>query len=137
VVGEEDLERRVDVHRDAFAPSKMTVEKHRDVMRSVTYRAELDLVVEAPDGSFAAYCLVWFDERNRFGLFEPVGCHATYRQRGLTKAVMFEGMRRLRKLGATTAYVNSLLGAEAASALYDSVGMLVLTENHAWVKDRG
>lgn len=137
VVGEEDLERRVDVHRDAFAPSKMTVEKHRNVMRSVTYRAELDLVVEAPDGSFAAYCLVWFDERNRFGLFEPVGCHSSYRQRGLTKSVMFEGMRRLRELGAETAYVNSVLGVLPAAALYDSVGMRVLDENHAWVKKTG
>ncbi len=134
VLGEQDLERRVDVHRDAFSPSKMTVEKHRNVMRSATYRAELDLVVEAPDGAFAAYCLVWFDERNRFGIFEPVGCHSTYRQRGLTKAVMLEGMRRLRELGATRAFVNNLLGAKPASALYESVGMRVLDENHSWIK---
>ncbi len=134
VMGEQDLERRVDVHRDAFAPSKMTVEKHRNVMRSATYRRDLDLVVEAPDGTFASYCLVWFDEQNRFGIFEPVGCHSSYRQRGLTKAVMFEGMRRLRELGATRAFVNSLLGAAAASALYESVGMTVLDENHAWFK---
>lgn len=134
VMGEQDLERRVDVHRDAFAPSKMTVEKHRKVMRSATYRRDLDLVVEAPDGSFAAYCLVWFDEQNRFGIFEPVGCHSSYRQRGLTKAVMFEGMRRLCQLGATRAFVNSRLGAAAPSALYESVGMHVLDESHAWVK---
>ena len=134
VMGEDDLERRVDVHRDAFAPSKMTVEKHRNVMHSLTYRPELDLVVEAPDGSFAAYCLVWFDEQNQFGIFEPVGCHSTYRQRGLTKAVMYEGMRRLRELGATRAFVNSLLGVKPASALYETVGMRVLDENHAWIK---
>ena len=134
VAGEEDLERRVEVHRDAFSPSKMTVEKHRNVMQSATYRPELDFVVEAPDGSFAAYCLVWFDKHNHFGIFEPVGCHSDYRQRGLTKAVMYEGMRRLRGLGATRAFVNSGLGAQAASALYESVGMPVLDENHAWIK---
>lgn len=134
VTGEQDLERRVEVHRDAFAPSKMTVEKHRNVMRSTTYRPDLDLVVEAPDGSFAAYCLVWLDERNRFGLFEPVGCHSRYRRMGLTKAVMFEGMRRLRQLGATAAYVNNKLGVAASAALYDSIGMRVLDENHAWAK---
>ncbi len=132
--GEADLERRVDVHRDAFAPSRMTVEKHRIVMSLPTYRIELDLVVVAPDESFAAYCLVWFDERNRFGLFEPVGCHSAHRQKGLTKAVMFEGMRRLKDLGATDAFVNSKLGAVPASTLYESVGMPVLEENHAWVK---
>ena len=134
VMGEQDLERRVEAHRDAFAPSKMTVEKHCNVMHSLTYRPELDLVVEAPDGSFAAYCLVWFDERNRFGIFEPVGCHSDYRQRGLTRAVMYEGMRRMRELGATRAFVNSKLGEPAATALYESVGLPVLDENHAWVK---
>ncbi len=134
VAGEQELEQRVEVHRDAFAPSKMTVEKHRNVMHAPTYRSDLDLVVEAPDGSFAAYCLVWFDERNHLGIFEPVGCHSAHRRRGLTKAVMYEGMRRLRDLGATVAFVNNVLGAEAASTLYDSVGMRVLDETHAWIK---
>jgi len=137
VLGEQDLERRVDVHRDAFAPSRMTVEKHRNVMRSLTYRPELDLIVEAPDGAFAAYCLAWFDERNRFGIFEPVGCHSSYRQRGLTKAVMYEGMKRLRQLGATSALVNSSLGAPAATALYESVGMPVVDVTYSWIKPMG
>lgn len=134
VAGEQDLEQRVEVHRNAFTPSKMTVEKHRNVMQSATYRPDLDLVVEALDGTFAAYCLVWFDEHNHLGIFEPVGCHSDYRRRGLTKAVMYEGMRRLQALGATVAFVNNTRGAEAASALYDSVGMRVLDETHAWVK---
>lgn len=43
-------------------------------------------------------------------------------------------MRRLRTLGATVAFVNSLLGAEAPSALYESVGMPVLDINYPWVK---
>ena len=107
VQGEADLAPRVEVHRDAFAPSKMTVEKHRAVLASPTYRADLDLVVVAPDGSFAAYCLVWLDVANRHGLFEPVGCHAAHRQRGLAAAVVREGLRRLQALGATGATVLS------------------------------
>lgn len=62
VEGEADLEQRVEVHRDAFAPSKMTVAKHRAVMGSPTYRPNLDLIVVAPDGTFAAFCIVWYDE---------------------------------------------------------------------------
>lgn len=96
VRGPEDLDRRVAVHRDAFAPSRMTVEKHHRVMRAATYRQDLDLVVEAPDGSFAAYCIVWFDAANRIGLFEPVGCHSAHRRRGLGTAIMRKGLRRLR-----------------------------------------
>lgn len=55
----------VAVHRNAFAPSRMTVEKYRRIMNAPTYRPDLDLVVVAPDGTFAAFCIVWFDEVNR------------------------------------------------------------------------
>lgn len=135
VIGDDDLERRVAVHRDAFAPSKMTVEKHQAVRRTETYRPELDLVVVAPDESFAAYCLVWFDESNKVGLFEPVGCHSDYRRRGLTKAVMFEGLRRLKELGAELAVVNTETDNLPSNALYDSVGTSVVDRDGDWVKE--
>jgi mycothiol synthase len=134
VLGEADVERRVAVHRDAFAPSRMTVAKHRAVMGAPTYRADLDLVVVAPDGMFAAYCLVWYDTANRHGEFEPVGCHSAHRRRGLGKAVMAEGLRRLAALGARTAAVNSLYGAVPANRLYRSVGFRPLDLNYAWEK---
>lgn len=134
ITRDDELERRVAVHRDAFAPSKMTVEKHQAVRRAETYRPELDLVVVAPDDSFAAYCLVWFDESNKAGLFEPVGCHSDYRRRGLAKAVMFEGMRRLKDLGAELAIVNCKADSVHANALYDSVGTTVVDRDGDWVR---
>lgn len=134
VRGEVDVEQRVAVHRDAFAPSRMTVAKHRAVMAAPTYRADLDLVIVAPDGTFAAYCLVWYDTANQYGVFEPVGCHSAHRQRGLGKAVMAEGLRRLAALGARTAAVNSLHGAIPANRLYQSVGFRPLDVNYAWEK---
>lgn len=130
--GEAELEARVAVHRDAFAPSKMTVEKHRAVMASPTYRADLDLVIVAPDGSFAAYCLVWLDVANRHGLFEPVGCHSAHRQRGLAAAVVREGLRRLQALGATGATVLSHAESVPANRLYRSVGFRELDRDVAW-----
>jgi hypothetical protein len=56
--GEEEIEARVEVHRSAFHPSRMTVEKHRRVMASPTYRQAFDLLAVAADGSLAAYCIV-------------------------------------------------------------------------------
>jgi len=132
VRGEEDLARRVAVHRDAFAPSRMTTEKHRAVMASPTYRPELDLIAEAPDGSFAAFCIVWFDPVNRIGVFEPVGTHSAHRRRGLGTAVLREGMRRLQALGARVAHVNSWTVEPPAAALYDSVGLTEIGRNHRW-----
>jgi ribosomal protein S18 acetylase RimI-like enzyme len=134
VRGDEDVPARVAAHRSAFAPSKMTEAKHRAVMMSPTYRPELDLIVVAPDGTIAAYCIVWLDEANAHGVFEPVGCHSDHRQRGLTKAVMFEGMRRIREMGAVTASVISHPTEIAANRLYASVGFTTLDLNRAWVK---
>ncbi len=134
VWGEEDLERRVAVHRDAFAPSRMTVAKHRAVTVAHSYRSDLDLVVVAPDGSFAAFCIIWLDEANRIGVFEPVGTHSAHRRLGLGTAVVREGLRRLRDRGALTAYVTSLGTAEAANALYASAGFELVDRNRTWNK---
>lgn len=134
VTGEADLEARVAVHRAAFHPSRMTVEKHRAVMASPTYRPELDLVAVAPDGSFAAYTIVWLDEANQMGIFEPVGCHPEHQRRGLASAVMIEGLHRLRALGATVAHVNSHLDDSAGAGLYRSLGFSVTGRIYAWEK---
>jgi predicted N-acetyltransferase YhbS len=137
VEGEADVEARVAVHRAAFHPSRMTVAKHRAVMKSLTYRPELDLVVTAPDGSFAAYCIVWFDMANQIGLFEPVGCHPDHQRRGLATAVMHEGLRRLHALGARRAHVLAWGAKGGGSRLYPSAGFEVIDRIYAWKRING
>jgi mycothiol synthase len=135
VQGETDFPERVEVHRDAFAPSRLTVDMYRKLAAEApTYRPELDLVVVAPDDTFAAYCLVWFDAANKIGVFEPVGCHSAHRRKGLTRAVMVEGLRRLQALGAKRAFVNTLRGEPAANTLYKSVGFDRIDDNEQWKK---
>ncbi len=136
VRGEVDVEERVAVHQDAFAPSHMTAAKHRAIMQVPTYRSDLDLVVVEPNGAFAAFCIVWFDAVNKIGVFEPVGTHSAHRRLGLATALLHEGMRRLRMLGAHTAYLTSDgdPGAVAATQLYESVGFSVIDRNYAWTK---
>jgi mycothiol synthase len=134
VQGEADLEQRVAVHRDAFAPSRMTVAKHQRAMQAPTYRQDLDLVVVAPDGTFAAFCIVWFDPENRFGLFEPVGCHSAHQRKGLGTAILHEGMRRLKALGGQVAYVNGWRDDSAGSRLYKATGFVEVDRNYAWDK---
>jgi len=132
--GEEDVNQRVAVHYDAFAHSAMTAEKLCAVMNAPTYRPELDLVVVAPDGSFASFCIIWYDERNRFGEFEPVGCHPKHRRRGLTKALMCEGLRRLKHLGATVASVGSVGSDVPSNRLYESLGFRKIDRSYLWEK---
>jgi ribosomal protein S18 acetylase RimI-like enzyme len=124
VGGDDDVERRVAVHRAAFHPSRVTVESYRAVMRAWPYRPELDCVVEAPDGSFAAYTLAWLDEANGVGELEPVGTHPAHRRLGLARAANLLALHRLREAGATSAVV-ACRGDDAypvPKRLYESVG---------------
>lgn len=121
--GEEEIEARVAVH-DAGFGGKTEVEGFRRVMRLCTYRPELDLVAVAPEGTFAASCLFWWDERTRVGQIEPVSTHREYRRRGLGRAVILEGFRRLKDIGAETAYVRPADEPDLI-AFYESCGFRV------------
>lgn len=110
VRGDEDLAERVAVHRAAWHPSRVTEGSYRDVMGAWPYRADLDWVVEAPDGRFAAYCLVWLDEHNAVGELEPVGVEPRSRRRGLGRAVCLAALRALREAGGQRAVVYPVRG---------------------------
>lgn len=128
VQDEADLERRVEVHRAAFAPSRVVPESYRALMRAYPYRADLDNVVEAPDGTLAAFCLCWLDEVNRVGELEPVGTHPDYQRRGLARAVCLAGLRGLEEHGAETAVVYAVEGSGAAE-LYRSIGFRTISRH--------
>ena len=125
-----DLERRVDVHRAAFAPSRVVPESYARVQASPPYRHGLDWVAEAPDGRFAAFALCWLDEANGVAELEPVGTHPDFRRLGLARAV---SIAALRASGARTGVVYSY-GGSVASAVYDSIGLRRLTRHLAFRK---
>ena len=85
----------------------------------------------APDGELAAFCTVWFDDVTRTAAFEPVGTHPAHRRKGLGKALLAEGLRRVERLGATLATVGSY--SEAAGALYASAGFTAYDLSEPWV----
>src|SRR3954469_8302980 len=116
----EDLAERVAVHRDVWAPSRVTEASYRNVMAEWPYRRSLDCVVEAPDGRFPACVLVWPDDENGVGLFEPVGTRPEFRRRGLGAAVCTFGLQRLHEEGMRRAVVGC--DTDSACALYESIG---------------
>ena len=89
---------------------------------SPVYEGERDLIVVSPDGRGAAACTIWFDAVNQVGLFEPVATHPDFQGRGLGKAVMTEGLRRMKAAGMTRAILGFDPGNVAARALYTSMG---------------
>jgi mycothiol synthase len=103
-----------------------------NVQRCPLYRRDLDLVVAAPNGELAAYCTIWYDDVTRSAYYEPVATHPHYHRRGLGKAVMSEGLRRLQRMGALAAFVSGY--STAANALYTSIAP-DCTLSEAWLRN--
>lgn len=108
-------------------------EWYKNVQRVPIYRRDLDILAVAPDGEFAAFCTVWFDDITRTAVFEPVGTHPNHQKRGLGRAVMSEGLRRAQRLGASLATVSSY--SKGAHALYDSMGFSEFDLLEPWIKE--
>lgn len=119
----EDVPERVAIHREVWAPSRVTESSFAQVRAEWPYRESLDCVVEAPDGTFASYCLCWPDDEHRVGEFEPVGTRVAFRRRGLGAAVCTFALRRLYEEGGRQAIV--YCATPAACALYESVGFRI------------
>ena len=90
-----------------------------NIQSAPLYRRDLDLVAIAPAGEVAAFTTIWYDDATRSGYFEPVGTMPEHQRRGLARSLLCEGMRRLKKMGATQAMTFG--GEPPANALYQSV----------------
>lgn len=130
----DDCQRIADLLNAAFKRNFHHGKEQEVFMKhSPSFRHELNLVAEAPDGSFAAYAGVTFIAANRYGVFEPVCTHPQHQRKGLARALMIEGMHRLKALGATDAYVGTGLGREA-NYLYVAVGFEEAQTDYTWRK---
>lgn len=96
------------------------------------YRPDLDLCIRDPDGTVAAYCLCWLDKANAGGMFEPVRTEDAYQRRGLGRALLAEGIRRLIAHGATTIKVAREADNEVSAGLYRRSGFIDAVRNIAW-----
>jgi GNAT superfamily N-acetyltransferase len=129
-------EAAVQAHVDAWAPSTYTAEGYEGVRRTATYRGDLHVLVEAPDGTMAASTIMWLDEANKTAEFEPVGTHPGYRRLGLGTALLLHGMRLAREASATHMTVACLgaPGHRSARGLYYGVGFREFTRDAPLIK---
>lgn len=105
---------------------------YRNIQSAPLYRRDLDIVAATPDNEIAAFCTIYYDDCTRSAVTVLVGVAAEHWRRGLGKAVLLEGMRRLRRLGCTRVF--STASEEPADALYRSVLQeMVVTDT--WVKE--
>jgi ribosomal protein S18 acetylase RimI-like enzyme len=140
VEGEHEAGALVALHRAAFGTEKLTVEGRLSWMQIPEYDPALDLVVVAPDGRLAAYCMcrISQEENARTGRNEgwtdPIGTHPDFRRRGLVRALLLTGMRLLKQRGMEAAVLGTGEENVAMQRAAMSVGFHVQWRKHWFAK---
>ena len=128
LAGEAEAQAYVDLHREVFGTKNMQLAWRQRTLRYPTYRPDLDLVVETPDGRLGAFCICWYDEAAQAGQVEPLGCGADFRRFALGRVVLSHNLARLQALGAQTIFVETDHYRDTAFRLYQSFGFEVFRE---------
>jgi mycothiol synthase len=119
-------------HPDAPDDDYEGWEWYLNIQRCPLYRRDLDIVAVAPEGEIVAFTTVWYDDVTRSAYFEPVGTMPAHQRRGLARAILSEGLRRLQRLGAARAFVGGY--EPGPNALYSSVLSADHDRSEQWVK---
>lgn len=106
----------------AFGRDFHSAEEYRNFQSSPSYRTEFDIVVQASDGTFAANAGFTIYERESFAIVEPVCTHPDHQRKGLARAAIAEGLRRVQAAGIQTAYVSAWYSNIAANITYEKMG---------------
>jgi len=120
-VGLDDAEQLAAVHSGAFG-SSWTSDEYATRMGQPGYHVDNELVAVDSDGRFMGFTIMWFDDVNMVGYFEPVGVHRDFHRRGVGSVLLREGMARMQSCGMSTATVWHARSDERAVLFYGSTG---------------
>jgi len=137
ISGDHEIEQRAAMN--TLAGNEITLQKYKTMMTEApNYRQELDLIALDPDRNVAGYCTVWYDELSHIGIFEPYAVHPDHLRKGLGRNLLYEGMNRLKALGAKAVYVShgglDSEETDPALELNAAVGFEQVGRNNLWVK---
>lgn len=107
--------------------SEARMEMRRRQLSGPNQIPELNIMVVAPDGHYAAYCGMWHAPGTEYTYVEPVCTDPDYRMMGCARAAIFEAGRRCAARGARTAYVVS------GQQFYYTIGFNPLPAERWWV----
>jgi len=91
-------------------------------IRTPQYQPKLDLVVTAPDGSFAGFCVGWLDPERRIAQIEPIGVHPHFQHHGFGRVLLLEILHLFKEYEANIAIVETDVDRTQARRAYESVG---------------
>ncbi len=128
---------RESIQREVWRPwtvGNVSDDDYARFMQMPGYCRELDIVTVDPNGVMAAYVNGWVDPVNKIGDFGPVGALKAYRRKGLTRAALVEGLRRLKIHGMNRVCISTGVSNVPAQQLYESIGFRVVNKYLDYVK---
>lgn len=133
VEGEAEADNRRSASHAAFE-SKMDpgqhLERYLRFMRSPSYQPEKDLVAVSPDGRIASF-MVWWADDSGIAQVEPFGTHPDFQRQGIGRALLYHGLKEMRRNGMETARVITDDYREATD-FYEGVGFVDVGRVRWW-----
>jgi mycothiol synthase len=141
VAGPQEAEQWVEMYNLSFidhpGSGPWPVEQALHYLEEPNYRPDLNLVALAPDGTFAGFCWsVIYAEQNarsgrQVGEIDILGTRRGFRKLGLGRALLLEGLRRIKAAGMDTARLGVIANnPTGALQLYESAGF---ERVHTWI----
>ena len=137
LAGEKEVGHYVELHQSVFESKNMTIDWRTRILQNPDYKPDLDIVVESPDGRLVAFCICWLNDNSLEGHVEPLGCHKDFRQYGLGRVALSEGLHRLLSLGAQNVFVETDNYRNTALRLYESFDFQVIQDVLVYRKNYG
>ncbi|NHN54696.1 GNAT family N-acetyltransferase [Calidifontibacter sp. DB0510] len=127
IVGPDDAQLRVDVHKASFDTSTFTLAKWRAMAAGPAYADARCLLGYAGEDAVAA-ATVWSAGEGRPGLIEPLGGHRDFRGKGYGRGITHAAAAALREMGASSVTVCTPSANTRGVAAYVSAGFTRLPD---------
>lgn len=126
-----DLSSRIRCSARAFDSREFSIDVYRFMQSAPDYDPALDLVVKY-GGNVVSLCTFWVDPANNLAYVEPVATAPEHQRKGLGRALLNEGLKRLKSSNIGTAYVGST--GDWRRSFYRSVGFTESVLCKPWTK---
>jgi ribosomal protein S18 acetylase RimI-like enzyme len=117
---------------ESTMPEAMHLQRYLGFMTSPVYVPERDLVAVDPDGRIASF-MVWWADESGIAQIEPFGTHPDYHRKGIGRALIYHGLRRMKDAGMHTCRVITNDWRDATK-FYEGVGFADVGRLRWWKK---
>lgn len=133
---EADAQRMADLLNQSFGRDFHSAEEYLNfATMAPSFQSELQVVIVAPDLSFASHAGFTAHPDERFVVVEPVCTHPDHQNLGLARAAIAIGLQKSKRLGIETAYVEAWYSNPQSNRAYELAGFELYEADRIWRLD--